>query len=341
MSPTFLRRERIVLHVGLPKCGSSSIQAHMADNADAYRAAGVCYPRVHRLADGYRNHLPLARLRAAELAGALEDIRREAAGCHTIVLSCEHWTNALPGCNLPALCDAISQAMPRHEIRIVAYFRSPFDFVESCYAQFIRAGLMGVSRPEFYADGAPSIERFLHRFEETRGHPLWSVVGWAAAMRARTQGARTSLRSMEAGDLGASCVVTDFCGFLGLPKPDVAPRLNTRLSNRKLAELEHAQTLIDNDTHMAGREDMIAHDFGACRANDPQRCTSLHIGAHTARSIGLSLKRERDVIARLFDTRADALCAVPARDWRRDTLLSTEDKARIACYVADRQRGAA
>ncbi len=336
-----LQKKRVLLHIGLPKCGSSSLQAYMADRAKAHHDMGVCYPTAHRLRSGYRNHLPLAQMAPDELPRALKQIEAEAQGCHTIVLSCEHWTNALHICNLASLCTELRRIMPNRTLHVVAYFRSPFDFADSCYAQFIRAGLMGVNRPEFYADGAPSIERFLHRFEILRGYPLWSIKAWCEEIRTKTRGARLSLRSMEPGDLPAENFISDFCALAGVAPPATMPKQNLRLSNRKLAELEYAQTLIDNDSHMAARDRMIAHDFGRHHPNDTARIAGLNIGADTAQAIERTLKAEKSKITQLFATRTTRLCAVPVRDWHRRDLLTADDKAQIARYVGSRQRGAA
>lgn len=334
----FSRRRRIVLHVGLPKCGSTSIQRHMAEGEAAHRARGVCYPQSHRTAEGYRNHLPLARMAPGDLAGAVSDIMAEAEGCHTIVLSCEHWANALPRSNLAALCEILSRA--EGELRVVAYFRNPFDFVESCYAQYVLAGLFQISRHRFYADGAPSIEKFLARFEAMRGFPLWSALGFARLLQDHVPTGALSLRSMEDRDLKAGGMLADFCALARLPEPAPAPRANTRPSNRKLAELEHIQTLMDQDSYAALRDRLLAHSFARLPEADHRRTTTLHIGPDLAAKIAGCLGEERKPLARCFATRTEALCAVPTRDWARHEVLSPRDRDNLARFAAEhRDRG--
>lgn len=329
----FSRRGQIVLHVGLPKCGSTSIQQHMAGDEDAHRAQGVCYPRSHRTQDGYRNHLPLARMAPRDLTRAVQDIRAEAEGCHTLVLSCEHWTNT-PGGNLKALCKALGTEMPQWDLRVIAYFRNPFDFVESCYAQYVLAGLFQISRHRFYTDGAPSITKFLTQFEARRAAPLYSNLGFARLLQDHVPAGALSLRSMEADDLKKGGMLDDFCALARLPRPAPAPRANTRPSNRKLAELEYIQTLIDQDSYGALRESLLAHEFPRLPEADSRRTATLHVGSDLADTIARHMQKEHTQLARLFDTRTDALCAVPARDWSTQDVLSARDRTNLARYIA-------
>jgi hypothetical protein len=334
LTPPFLRRRRIVLHVGLPKCGSTSIQRHMAENDVLHRARGVCYPLSHRTADGYRNHLPLARMAPGDLASAVQDIMAEAQGCHTVVLSCEHWSNALPNGNIAALCEALAQGMPRWDLRVVAYFRNPFNFVESCYAQYVLAGLFQISRNRFYTDGAPSIDKFLTQFEAMRGFALWSNLGWAQLLQTHVPKGALSLRSMEAPDLRDGGIVADFCTLARMPRPAPAPRANTRPSNRKLAELEYVQTLIDQDTYAALRGQLLTHEFSRLPEADHRRSRTLHIGPDLAEVIAGRTREDRAPLARMFATRTSALCAVPACDWARHEVLNERDRANLASFVA-------
>ncbi len=335
--PSFLHlrpRRRIVLHIGLPKCGSSSIQAHMADHAAAHRARGVCYPETGRDKAGYRNHLPLARMAPQDLDAAVDAIRDEAEGCHTLVLSCEHWTNAFPHCNLAALCDALAERMPEWDLRITAWFRNPVDFVESCYAQYVLAGLFQISRHTFYSGAKPSIEKFLTEFEARRGFPLYSNLSFAQMLQEGLAGRTLTFRSIEAADLKPGGMLADFCALARLPAPKDAPRANARVSNRKLAELEYVQTLVDQNTYGALRERLLAAAFPRLPEADNRRVTSLHIGPDLAGIITDRTRSESAAIARLFDTRTTALCTMPTRNWARHDMLGERDRKILAAFIA-------
>ena len=331
---SFSRRRRIFLHVGLPKCGSTSIQRHMAEHEAAHLARGVCYPRAHRARDGYRNHLPLARMAPGDLAGAVRDIVAEAADCHTIVLSCEHWANALPRCNLSALCEILARDMPCWDLQVVAYFRNPFEFVESSYAQCILAGLFQISRDQFYKGERPSIDKFLAEFEAGRGFPLYSNLGFVRLMQEHLPRSALNLRSIEPRDLKSGGMLADFCRLVRLPRPDQALCANTRLSNRKLAELEYVQTLIDQGSYVALRDRLIKHEFPRDPAADDRRATTLHIGSGLAKDITHQINDERTPLARIFATRTKGLCTVPTRDWVRHDVLSARDHDSLARFVA-------
>jgi hypothetical protein len=84
----------IVLHIGLRKSGSSSIQAFFAENADRLAAMSIDYPAVGRM--GRHAHVNLAnellgRDRFRPDAGALADLleHRRSASAGTLVISTE------------------------------------------------------------------------------------------------------------------------------------------------------------------------------------------------------------------------------------------------------------
>ncbi|WP_291730906.1 glycosyltransferase family 2 protein [Leisingera sp. F5] len=328
------------LHIGLPKCGSTTIQRHMAAAGTVHQAHGVCYPQAWRSTDGYRNHLPLAKLPPKMLPQALARITAEALDqdCSRIVLSCEHWANAFPGSNLLPLYKALQAQMPGWQVRIVAYFRNPYDFAESCYAQYIRAGLFQINRHRFYADGAPSIEKFLSCFEDSRGFPLYSNLRYARMLMAHFPPEVLMLRSIEPLDLAQPDMLGDFCSLLGLSAPEAAGRRNRRVSNRKLAELEYVQTLTDQDSYARLRPQLLDTDF--CRAPETsnRRGTSLHISADTAAAITRHIESERAELQQIFSTGTEGLCEIRTgagpEGWARTSLLDAEDRAQLRAFVA-------
>jgi hypothetical protein len=331
---------QVWLHIGLPKCGSTTIQRHMAAASREHQARGVCYPQAWRSPDGYRNHLPLAKLPPKMLPPALAEISTEAhdQGCSRIVLSCEHWANAFPGSNVLPLYEALQTQMPDWQIRIAAYFRNPYDFVESCYAQFVRAGLFQINRHRFYADGAPSIEKFLACFEDSRGFPLYSNLGYARMLMAHFPPEVLMLRSIEPQDLAQPDMLGDFCSLLGLPDPARTGRRNRRVSNRKLAELEYLQTLVDQHSFARLRPRLLDTDFSTRPDPANRRSTTLHIGADTAAAITGRIESERAQLQQVFSTGTAGLCEIRNGDgpegWTRGSLLDDGDRARLRAFAA-------
>lgn len=330
----FGKRRRIVLHIGMPKCGSTTLQNLMDAHREENLAVGVCYPDTHRSPDSYRNHLPLMRLEASRLGEAVAAIRAEAADCHTIVLSCEDWTTAFPAGNLAQFCDVLASDMPEWELRVLTYFRNPFDFVESCYAQFILAGLFRLSRPDFYADGAPSLDKFLTTYAKSRGVALYSNLGLARMLLDAVPRSALTFRSMESDDLNSGSIVEDFCELANVPTPPALPRANRRVSNRKLAELEYVQTLVDHKRYAAVRTALLAHEFPRLKAADNLRSTGLNIGPDLFETISTQAAQERRALSKLFDTGVDALCATPPQQGVLHDLLSDQDRRNIAEFVA-------
>ncbi|MBY6069082.1 hypothetical protein KUW17_20230 [Leisingera aquaemixtae] len=333
--PRRRRPRQVWLHIGLPKCGSTTIQRHMAEAYEQHLQLGLCYPQSHRSATGYRNHIPLARLAAEDLPAALAEIEAEADrhGCRRILLSCEHWTNAFYTGRLAALAEALQQQMPDWQIRLVAYFRNPYDLAESSYAQFLRAGLFGIDKPAFFAAGPPGIGRYLSCFEENYGFPLPSLLGFAQMLQAGLPAGSLILRSNEPADLDAPDMLSDFCSLLSLPPPAAAERRNSRILPRKLAEIEYVQTRVSQPVYAQLRPKLLKRDFTRGAPPGPARGSSLHLSAAMAEEITRRLEAERGQLAALFATRTDALCAARRQDWSQAELLDEEARARLRKFI--------
>ncbi|NGN92199.1 hypothetical protein G5C66_05530 [Nocardioides sp. KC13] len=125
----------IVIHAGLPKTGTSAVQAFFSTNVEKLARAGIHYPqhRVDRNGISAGNagslmersgHLFVASPRA--IADTLADF--EASGCHTLLLSSEAFLPELSG---------IAAEMPP-EARFVLYVRDPLAFMESDYNQRVK-----------------------------------------------------------------------------------------------------------------------------------------------------------------------------------------------------------
>ncbi|QAX32095.1 hypothetical protein [Leisingera sp. NJS204] len=334
-SPGSSSPRQIWLHIGLPKCGSTTIQHHMAETYEQHLRLGLCYPQRHRSPAGYRNHIPLARMAAEVLPAALTEIEAEAErhSCRRILLSCEHWTNAFRTSNLAALVQALQQRMPGWQIRLVAYFRNPYGFAESSYAQFLRAGLFGIAKPAFFAAGPPGIDRYLRCFEESYGFPLPSLLSFTQMLLAQFPRDSLVLRSNAPADLDAPDMLSDFCNLLGLPPPETAARRNSRIQPRKLAEIEYVQTRVSQPVYMQLRPKLLKRDFTRGAPPGPARGSSLHLSAAMAEDITRRLEAERSELAALFATRTDTLCAARSQDWGRAELLDEAARVRLRKFI--------
>lgn len=121
-----MRRHRILLHIGSPKCGSTYLQQVMLQNAGQLAAHGVRYPH-----DG-TSHPGNAADLASITPQTLEHYFRDRA--HTVVLSHED-LYSMAGRGKP-----LAQLMREHNIRVQVFaFLRPFsEFVYGDYSQFMK-----------------------------------------------------------------------------------------------------------------------------------------------------------------------------------------------------------
>ncbi|MEQ3671118.1 hypothetical protein [Pseudophaeobacter sp.] len=159
---------QITIHIGFPKCASTSLQAYMADNDALFRAAGLLYPESHRLHTGYRHHGPLLAP-DLDLAAAVDDIANEAQThrCGHILLSTEEYTTNRTG-RLAALTREFSKRFGPEAVSLLCLLRDPVAMLRSSYQQFVRAGLWGIHRDKFYNETDGSIEAYIEAFHKVR-----------------------------------------------------------------------------------------------------------------------------------------------------------------------------
>lgn len=140
-------RRRLVIHIGMHKTGSSSIQRFLSRNRWLLKRLGVFYPATRR-ADGRRepkhNRLFEAISHEADhgaahpafgeardvVAEITDQIERAAAPLS--ILSAE----GLSG-ERPVFAEALAPLAARFECRIVVFLRRPDDWVESFYKQMV------------------------------------------------------------------------------------------------------------------------------------------------------------------------------------------------------------
>lgn len=132
--------ERIILHAGLPKTGTSALQERLAANRAALAAHGIAYPEAfaganqphpnHRfLTQELRRDPSLPRTRAA-LAAA------EAAGLHRVIFSIEDLTGHATQIR-PEAAAAFREAAGQARLEILVVTREPQAWLASMYRQSI------------------------------------------------------------------------------------------------------------------------------------------------------------------------------------------------------------
>lgn len=209
---------QLILHVGLPKTATTTIQ-HVMDTAKADLAAvGVLYPGTTQTQVALVQHSQF-RQRAGEpdlLGEAMGEVREEvrAAQPSRIVLSCERMIQVSPGAVL-RLQKAIEVWLPEvTDVRVLAYLRDPVSWATSLCQQRLKMGT--ARRAEFLADPWPlALEPMLSKYVDRYGLSAVSV------------------RHQHPDHLVNGNVVDDFLAAIGLQgfaAPGPAPVLNRALT---------------------------------------------------------------------------------------------------------------
>jgi hypothetical protein len=142
-----------VLHIGRHKTGTSALQHFLAQNAEAFAAKGLVYPRAmrahiahHDLAylcnDRLLHHLPLKEQR--RLHGELAQLQLETAAAPGWLLSSEAFQNIAP-----ARVARTLGSMLGDRPSILVYLREPFAYLCSAYAQAIQNSKLTQSLAEY------------------------------------------------------------------------------------------------------------------------------------------------------------------------------------------------
>lgn len=227
-----MRRE-IILHIGLSKTGTSSIQRGLAAVRPALAAAGICYPR----SPGFANHglLPMSLVPVDALgafnpmlwegigpAARLERFRAEFAAemaaipaeITRIILSAEQCSGLLN--SIPRVASLRALLAPHAaRFRVIVYLRRQDRHFASGYVQGLRVA--NVAPPAFDPQAGGGLYDYAALLDR------WAQVFGADAVEPRI---------FEPEALANGDVVDDFlalCGIPGLIPPD-APERRSNLS---------------------------------------------------------------------------------------------------------------
>ena len=244
--------DRLVLHIGSHKTGSTAIQRSLADATDSLLARGILYPRAGRRGVGHAqlaNELvntngPLMAIPSH--LGLLEEIRTSRPG--TLLLSAEGLTgggSARPAEWVRCLCETLQP----QDLRIVGYVRPQWEFIESFYADRARVGMVWVPFAEWLERALEDDSAFdyLRRFG-----PWW-----------REFGERLEIRLYTVPSLGGRDAVDDFWHAAGLgPPPAHRPHHQDRVRpGARATEMLRALRALLAEHHLDGlvrvRETML------------------------------------------------------------------------------------
>jgi hypothetical protein len=176
----------LVIHIGAPKTGTTSLQHFLAENAAALEAHGVLYPEVG-LSHRGKHHALKSELRASSGSGgthwaALRELRKERPDQHILVS--EESFYYLDPANLVRLRELAGPG----EVMILVYFRDYASHVASLYAQGTKAA-RGLDEGEALGTKAGNamldFDAFFVRYMAKPSHfeiiSRWAdIFGWAA-----------------------------------------------------------------------------------------------------------------------------------------------------------------
>lgn len=148
-----MTRPRLFLHVGLPKCGSTSIQLRLASNRAALLERGIFYPRMPVDAEGEERigHMPLCTsiYRSIDGSPLLRQVVRDhqTAGGDALCLSSEGFivrADREPG-------PGVGNVLAGYDTSIIAFFRRHDAWITSRYKQAVFGLAYGGTLAEFVA----------------------------------------------------------------------------------------------------------------------------------------------------------------------------------------------
>jgi len=220
-------KTQLVLHIGEPKTGSTSIQNVLYDGTWACATHSIDYPRGmngYQLVNVLKPGTPkeAANRKFRQFASWLENSQADYA-----VISCENFAHLDPA----IVHDAVKRHFPAHypTMRVLGYIRPHVPLFLSAYAQRIKVGTLIGSLDRFYKIQLNhGLLRFHERFSKWRD----------------LFGDRFHLRAMDRSALRDGDVVADFLGFVlgDAPFDMTGPTVtNTSISTAGLAGLRLLQ----------------------------------------------------------------------------------------------------
>lgn len=182
MTDTPSARE-LILHIGMEKCGTSTLQQVLTTNREALRQAGLLYPasaglpsssQIGHLARHLRDEVGgRGRAAAAPLdrEALMAALRQEiaASGCPRVLLSHEHFSARLKDeATIRALIGTLRPLAER--VRVIVFLRAQYELFPSSYSTRVKGGQLEPEQvPESPGNLYYNINKMLKRWEAAVG----------------------------------------------------------------------------------------------------------------------------------------------------------------------------
>lgn len=215
-----MKKREVVIHIGMGRCGSSSLQFALANCREDLNQIGISYPVV--LHTDFAHHA-LAPLKSAFTNFAVREWevvlqKFEAGSADILVLSSENFI-AIPNDLLKQIADLLGD----FEVTIVFIGKPQWHLLPSIYRQWLK---MGITFKDFATFYAATRDEF--HFDQI-------MMRWAEAF-----GANQMRCDVLVGDADAITTFTKLIGHEGLKQclsRESSPRLNVSINPSLLAIL--------------------------------------------------------------------------------------------------------
>lgn len=153
-------RKRIVIHIGLPKTGSSALQALLSRNEENLNRIGISYPNPESTSvancSGNLLHVMLSMASADGIVCNQQDLVRaylaravetsiDASACQTVLLSGEFISQWMSDDTVEWFQDLNK----RHSVTIIAFVRDIYDQTISSWKQLVKVSSISTDLDEF------------------------------------------------------------------------------------------------------------------------------------------------------------------------------------------------
>ncbi|MEM7142578.1 MAG: hypothetical protein AAF548_16265 [Actinomycetota bacterium] len=285
---------RVVLHIGLPKCASSSIQYAFVSDRKALRRAGVRYPKTGRTRRGDPSHLGFFTVERGEAARLSARLERECRGDDTALVSTEaltskaRWEEALA-----VVVESLNERFGADRVDVLLLVRNHVDYAESCFAQFVRSGVLGVDKGRFYQRYEPTIHGFSEAYRDRWGHPFFSYSDIIRRTEACLGANQLEVMSIERRDLDAADIASALATRLGVDALGAVAPQNQRISAAQILALTLAQSRYGHRRYAQRRQELLRATEGI---DAPGRSSRIHVAGALAREIVAAQEADRTTL---------------------------------------------
>ena len=234
------QQPKLVIHCGLPKTGTSSLQAYFYNHAERYRAYGVFYP-TENINKHDLNHAWFSReLRDASVDQLIDTLANIPEGTETVLFSDESLFVEFPGLTESAH-EALSVVLGGYDVKLVICERNKTAWMRSFYLQSVQNRRSGRKTQN---ETARNLWQTPLEYEAFFAQPFCQKLLDFDAMRTELSQAfaATSL-TVIAFEPGKDIVQT-FCTAMGWPYMGNGPELmlNPSITDSEVEILRQANT---------------------------------------------------------------------------------------------------